>query len=85
MTPEAEAQLCRLKLDALELLDGKYRAGNRAHGGNLLALKPLELVDEALQECIDQLTYLLSLREALKNAELDQAKEFLLKLNSEED
>lgn len=47
------------------LLDDKYRRGAEKHGGNLLDLTPLELNTEALHECVDQLTYLLTQREKL--------------------
>lgn len=50
-------------------MDSKYRKGAVEHssefGGELLNVPALVLVDHALEEAIDQLAYLLSLREKL--------------------
>jgi hypothetical protein len=65
MTREQEAHLDRIKAAFLEEVDAKYRAGVREHGGNLWDNPPEWLLDEAMKECIDQYTYLFSLKEKL--------------------
>lgn len=44
------------------MIDAKYRAGQEAHGGNLFDLTEVQLIDEALMEAVDQMTYLITLR-----------------------
>lgn len=50
-------------------MDGKYRKGAEAHsheyGGELLSVPSLLILDHAIEEAIDQVVYLLSLREKL--------------------
>jgi hypothetical protein len=43
-------------------LSAKYTAGAREHKGTLLDMSPLELIDNAIDEALDQITYLVSLR-----------------------
>ena len=43
----------------------KYRKGNAEHGGDLYDLTEYELNENAIDEAIDQLHYLLTLREKL--------------------
>jgi hypothetical protein len=47
------------------LVDGKYRRGAASHGGDLLHLKPVAVLDMAIDEAVDQVVYLLTLRELL--------------------
>lgn len=49
-----------------ELMRAKYLAGAIEHSGNLYDLSTTQLVDEAINEAIDQLHYLLTLKEKLK-------------------
>lgn len=63
MTPEHEQHLQYIKDELLVMLDKKYRAGNAQHGGKLW-LKT-GLIDMAIEEAIDQVVYLLTLKEQL--------------------
>lgn len=45
----------------------KYAKGAQEHGGNLWNMAPLELLEEAISEAIDQCVYLLTLKEQLEN------------------
>jgi hypothetical protein len=69
MTNSQEEHLARIKTRVCELMDSKYRKGAVEHssefGGELLNVPVLMLVDHALEEAIDQLAYLLSVREKL--------------------
>lgn len=65
MTVEQEAHLERVKKEFVALVDAKYRAGAEEHGGELLALPVLSILDLAIDEAIDQAVYLLSLKEKL--------------------
>ena len=60
MSPEQESHLARIKQKTLQLLDRKYRKGQAEHGGNLWEIN---LLDAAIDEAIDQVTYLLALKE----------------------
>ena len=45
----------------------KYAAGAKEHGGNIWErYSELELIDSAIDEAIDQATYLLTLRDKIK-------------------
>jgi len=46
-------------------VDSKYRAGQAEHGGNLFDMITVELVDNAILEAIDQVVYLITLRDKL--------------------
>lgn len=61
MTDEQEAHLARLKAQLAADLDAKYRDGQAHHGGDLWT-KP-GLLEAAIEEALDQLTYLYTLRE----------------------
>ncbi len=74
MEPEQEAHLARLQDAWGEMFAAKYRKGARNHrrrpigereSNHLLKKTPLELVDEALQENMDQFSYLMTLRDKL--------------------
>jgi hypothetical protein len=60
-----ESHLARVKVEFLALVDAKYRAGAAEHGGELLALPDLTVLDLAIEEAVDQVVYLLSLKEKL--------------------
>lgn len=66
MTPSQESHLDYLEAKLILLLDTKYRAGATAHSDSLLDKTPLELIEEAIDEGIDQLVYLLTARKKLK-------------------
>ena len=65
MTKEQEKHLTEIQKLTVAWIDSKYRAGQKRHGGNLLDMAPLQLVDNAIDEAIDQVTYLFTLREKL--------------------
>jgi hypothetical protein len=65
VTQGQEAHLERVKKEFVELVDAKYRAGAAEHRGELLALPDLSILDFAIDEAIDQVVYLLSLKEKL--------------------
>ena len=69
MTISQEDHLARIKFEFCELVDAKYRKGAAEHsgeyGGELLNVPALGLVNHAIEEAIDQVAYLLSLRERL--------------------
>ena len=65
MTQTQEARLARVKAEFIALVDAKYRAGAAEHGGELLALPDLSILDLAIEEAVDQVAYLLSLKEKL--------------------
>jgi len=65
MTNEQELHLATIKATFSVLVDAKYRKGQAEHGGDLLDLGELQLVEMALEEAVDEVVYLLSLREKL--------------------
>jgi hypothetical protein len=65
MDKDHEDHLARIKTTVAELIDTKYRAGQKEHGGTLW-LKP-GLLDEAINEVIDLAVYLLTLKEQIDN------------------
>jgi hypothetical protein len=66
MTAAHESHLEQIKLAACDLLDRKYRAGQKAHGGSLWSMPAARQVENAIEEATDQLTYLLSLRQNMR-------------------
>ena len=65
MNQVQEAHLARVKTEFVALVDAKYRAGAAEHSGELLALPALGILDYAIDEAVDQVVYLLSLKEKL--------------------
>lgn len=63
MTKPHELHLARVKERGMALLDAKYRAGQRAHGGNLWK-KPM--LKEILEESLDLLVYTLTLEQQVE-------------------
>lgn len=57
--------LSTLAFNHNQLLFSKYRKGAAEHGGDLQDMAPLQLLDEAINECIDQFTYLYTLKQKL--------------------
>ena len=66
MKPQAELHLQRIKNQFIELVDAKYRKGQEEHGGLLTELTSETLCDHAIEEAIDQVVYLLSLKDKLE-------------------
>ncbi len=65
MTNAQEAHLRRIIDGFTARCDSKYRDGQKYHGGNLFAMGAMKLLDNAIDEAIDQVTYLLTLRDRL--------------------
>ena len=65
MTPNQELHKQSIIKRVGELIDAKYRKGVNEHGGNLWDLPIRELVDNAIDEAIDQLAYLLTVKDQL--------------------
>jgi len=63
MTTPQELHLARVKERGMALLDAKYRAGQREHGGNLWQ-KPM--VGNILEESLDMLVYTLTLEQQME-------------------
>lgn len=69
MTSADKAHLKRVVHQAGDLIIKKYEKGVREHGGHLWE-KP-GLLDEAINEAIDQVVYLLTLKEQLGDKPID--------------
>ena len=65
MTPEQEFHLARIKSEFTSLVDAKYRAGQAEHGGDLIEKEELSLVNMAIDEAIDMVVYLITLRDKI--------------------
>ena len=64
MTPEQEEHLLSVKTDFDLMVDKKYRQGQAQHGGNLW--KKEGLINMAIDEAIDQVVYLLTLKHQIE-------------------
>ncbi len=57
----------QIKLATCDLLDRKYKAGVQAYQGTKLWTMPAaRMVENAIEETVDQITYLLSLRQNMR-------------------
>lgn len=65
MRPEIEDHLGRILINVVNKTDAKYRKGQKEHGGNLMQFNALQLIDHAIEESIDMIVYLESLREVI--------------------
>ncbi len=65
MTPEQEKHLHRIKANFTHKCDVKYREGQREHGGDLMHDHILKLINKSLDEAIDLVVYLETLRESV--------------------
>jgi hypothetical protein len=65
MTNDQERHLNYIKEQFELQVDSKYRKGQEEHGGDLWELDLLSLLDNAIQEAIDQFTYLMTIRQKL--------------------
>jgi hypothetical protein len=72
MPVEAEQHLNRVLAESMRRIDAKYRAGQAEHGGCLPRAGVGVLLDSAVDEAVDQLVYLLTLRELLTGTERDR-------------
>lgn len=58
--------LNRIKREFNDLLNVKFEKGAKEHGTLLHELSPEWLLDQAIDEALDQVTYLLTLKERLQ-------------------
>jgi len=65
MNEAQERHLQRIKNQFVQAVNTKYRVGAKEHGGDLMDMTALRLLDEAISENIDQFTYLITLRDAM--------------------
>lgn len=65
MNEQQEKHLADIKATFNQIVDSKYRKGQAEHGGDLWQLTGVQLIDCAIDEAVDQVTYLLTLREKL--------------------
>jgi hypothetical protein len=68
MSPEQKNHLKRLVRETSQRMIGKYVKGQKEHGGDLWKKKGI--IDMAIEEAIDQVVYLLTLKEQLEHPEL---------------
>lgn len=66
MTQEQENHLQNIKTAFLKAVDIKYRHGQEEHGGNLWKKKGL--IDMAIEEAVDQVIYLLTLKKQIEDS-----------------
>jgi hypothetical protein len=66
MTVEQNSHLEGLVDDFTSLVTKKYTAGQKEHGGNLWDKKGL--IDMAIDEAIDQVVYLLTLKKQIEDS-----------------
>lgn len=69
MTESQERHLEMIKESFETNVDRKYRKGAEEHACDIRERTAMELLDESLAECIDQFTYLVSLRDKLTGEE----------------
>ena len=70
MEPEVERHLSRVLSAAVYRINEKYRKGQKEHGEHLWERPVDYILGQAIDEAIDQVVYLLTLRERLsKEAE----------------
>ena len=65
MTKDQEEHLAHIQAYFAGAVGRKYRAGQAEHGGNLWDNPVMTLLDMAIEEAVDQVTYLVTLRSKL--------------------
>src|SRR6267142_7052855 len=60
MNEQQEKHLADIKATFNQIVDSKYRKGQAEHGGDLWQLTGVQLIDCAIDEAVDQVTYLLT-------------------------
>jgi hypothetical protein len=65
MNKNQEDHLESIKKEFSKLVDPKYRKGQQEHGGNMWMMSPEQLLNCAIEEAIDQVVYLVTLRQQL--------------------
>lgn len=76
MTLEQEQHLISIIRRFESMADAKYRAGQAEHTGNLWDLSPLQILDNAIDESLDQVIYLITLRDKLMSMGADAIKDY---------
>jgi hypothetical protein len=66
MTDEQEQHLMDIIGDFNYLVDSRYRAGQKEHGGDLFRKKGI--IDMALEEAVDMVVYLLTLKRQIEES-----------------
>lgn len=66
LTVAQEAHLRTVAKAFVEAVTTKYVAGAKEHGGNIWDMSAEQLVDHAIEECIDQFVYLHTARAKLR-------------------
>ncbi len=61
-----QQHLAEIITELVELLTEKYTKGADEHGGDLIDMSVEDLLDNAIMENIDQITYLLTLKKKIK-------------------
>jgi hypothetical protein len=69
MTEEQKTHAAQLGDEAERRLLIKYAKGAAEHGGNIWELSPMVLLEEAINEAIDQVVYLMTLKQQLEAKE----------------
>ena len=64
LTLEQEAHLQKIQSEFAADLAAKYRAGQQEHGGNIWEKRGM--LEHAIEEAIDQVVYLYTLRDQLR-------------------
>lgn len=67
MTPTQERHLQAIKEEFTKLVDTKYRKGQAEHGGDLFTKSLMNLLNAAIEEAIDQVVYLLTIKQNLED------------------
>jgi hypothetical protein len=75
MTPMQEDHLDAVKAEFVTRVDEKYKKGVNEHGGNLWEYTIEELIDMALDEAIDQFTYLITIKQKLRTKVITDTRE----------
>ena len=69
MSPAQEQTLTYILSTSHDMLDKKFRAGDKEHlseGKGITALSVKDLLDCSIEEALDQLTYLLTIKRKLE-------------------
>ena len=77
MTKQQEQHLLEIQFRTLELMDKKYRAGVQEYGNNLWDLGIERLLYEAINESIDQLAYLFTVRDKIRGVEAAEKNNYI--------
>ncbi len=70
MTREQEEHLESVKKEFSTWCDYKYRKGQAEHGGDLIKVDPSQVLDMAIDEAVDLVVYLLTLKQQMKTGAL---------------